>query len=299
MRISSWFAVPALGWALAVSSAPAAVAADDGAARAAAVTAARPVIAAARKAAQGGKETYKALKEARAAMEPFASAVRAGHWDESKGTKDAAFAVAWNELITVCEYHGVVGKPEYVLGRNEILWKRYQLGLPNGSAWSWKYNPDTKDNDQLHMFVNQVRPNGQKLRQIKVWTYRWDTVYSGVGGENYKGLAKMMHEVDRDITAKSGRKSSTAVNAKRLNAEFDRVYYYFVEGLDVGEEKRLHRDNYYMKGLNVSFNFEVITYMDPTEGDDGVTKWQCGENDPEIAAVLGSLVSNPNYTPPK
>jgi hypothetical protein len=145
------------------------------------------------------------------------------------------------------------------------------------------------------MFVTQKRPNGQKLRYIKVWTYRWDTVYSGVGGENSKGLAKMMHEVDRDSTAKSKRKVSPEVTARKLNAEFSRVYYYFVEGLDVDEEKKLRRDNYYMKGDNLTFNFEVISYLDATEGDDEVTKWQSGDDDPEIKAVLESLVTNPGH----
>ena len=61
------------------------------------------------------------------------------------------------------------------------------------------------------------------------------------------------------------------------------------------EEKRLRRDNYYMKGDNLTFNFEVITYMDPAKDDDAITLWQRGESDPEIAAVLESLVSNPGY----
>ena len=270
----------------------------DPAARDAAVREAMPIVEAARKAAKGNADTCKALKAARASLEPFAAATRAAHWSEI-GEKSVAFANTWDALLTLSEFHGAPGKPEFVLDRNEILWKRYLLGLPIGNAWSWEYNTNAKDKDQLHMFVNQKRPNGQKLRQIKVWTYRWDTVYSGVGGENSKGLAKMMHDVDRDSTAKSGRKVSPEVTAKKLNAEFDRVYYYFVEGLDVDEEKHLRRDNYYMKGNNLTFNFEVITYLDPTDGDDEVTKWQAGQTDPEVKAVLESLVSNPNYKPTK
>lgn len=295
MRITSSLAALTFAFALTAAAAPAEVAAEEGAGRDAAVIEARKVVEAARKAPKGQAETTKALKEARASLEPFASGIRAAHWDPGKGEKNVAFAATWNGILTLCGFHGVSGKFEFVLDRNEVLWKRYHLGLPTSTAWSWKYNADPKNNDQLHMFVDQQRPNGKKLRQIKVWTYRWDTVYSGVGGENYKGLAKMMFDVDRDITARSKRKSSNAVTAKRMNAEFDRVYYYFVEGLDVDEEKRLRRDNYYMKGSNLSFNFEVITYLDPTEGDDEVTKWQCGEGDPEIAAVLESLVSNPEH----
>jgi hypothetical protein len=297
MRIHALLALTVLGCLSYATVVPAQGAPDDSkdpASRDSAVRDAMPVVAAARKAAKGDAETCKALKAARASLEPFASATRAAHWAES-GDKSVAFANTWNSLLTLSEFHGVPSKPEYVLDRHEVIWKRYLLGLPTGNAWSWTYNTNPKDNDQLHMFVTQKRPNGEKLRYIKVWTYKWDTVYSGVGGENSKGLAKMMHEVDRDSTAKSGRKVSAAVTAKRLSAEFDRVYYYFVEGLDVDEEKRLRRDNYYMKGKNLTFNFEVITYLDPMQGDDEVTKWETGETDPEIKAVLESLVSNPNY----
>ena len=296
MRHTSFFAAVAVACALCVQAVPSADAADptDRAARDAAVAAAQPAVAAARKAAKGDKAACQALKTARESLEPFAAVVRGVHSHKTEGTRDPQLATVWNDLLTISEFHGVPGKPEFVLDRHEILWQRYYMGLPTGSAWSWKYNTDAKNNDQLHMFVDQKRPNGQKLRHIKVWTYRWDTVYSGVGGENTKGLAKMMHEVDRDSTAKSGRKVSPAVTAKRMSAEFDRVYYYFVEGFDVDEEKKLRRDNYYMKGDNLSFNLEVISYLDPTDGDDEVTKWQCGsDSDPEIKAVLESLTLNP------
>lgn len=274
---------------------------DDAESRKAAVASAKTVVADARKAKQGHPDAQKALKAARASLEPFMGDARAALKSGSRADAAGWFFLTklWNELLTVSAYHGLSVKGAYALRSDEILWKRYLLGLPANEAWSWRYNADSKNNDQLHMFVDQMRPNGKPLRRIKVWTYRWDTVYSGVGGENYKGLAKMMHEVDRDSTAKTKRKSSPAVTARKLNGEFSRVYYYFVEGFDVDAEQTLRRDNYYMKGDNLSFNFEVISYLDPTEGDDEVTKWQCGESDPEIEAVLESLAANPNYVKKK
>lgn len=266
---------------------------DTPAQRAAAIEAAKPVIAAARKARQGDADTTTALREVRKTLDDYVDDVRKAHWESSKEGRSEALAVVWNELLTVAKYHGVDFKEAYILDSTPAIDGRYRIGLLPGDVWSTSPNTDAKTADQLRQLFTQKRPGGGPLREIKVWVYKWNTVYSGVGGENYKGLAKMMHEYDRDSTAKKGRKSSRSIGTRKINSEFSRAYYYFIEGFDVDEEQNLRRDNYYMKGDSISFNFEVITHIDPAKGDDDVTKWQAGEDDPEIEAVLSSLSSPP------
>ncbi len=193
-------------------------------------------------------------------------------------------ASMWNELLTVSHYHGLKPKDRYAL-RPFLQVRGARFGVPYSGLWT----PGRGDGDQLATQIYRKTPDGDTVRHIKVWAYRWDTIYSGVGGENYKKLAKEMHELDRDSMSKKGRKASTKVQTKRLNKEITRSYYYYVQGFDVDLEKTIRRRNYYIKGKNITLNFEVIDMFDPEEGEDPVTQWVRTQEDPETAPLLATI----------
>jgi len=269
---------------------------NDALARKKAVATAVKVVKDARKKPSGDAETLEAIAEARAALDPWADSIRKAYWGGKAKDRDAAFGKVWNEILTVASFHGKKVKARYILAKTPIIWKRYLVGLPVGGKWMTSYTGSGEVSSQLNMFIRQERPGGVLLREIKIWTYSWNTVYSGVGGENSKKLAKVMHEVDRDSVARKGRKASKGVKARRLNKEMKRVYYYFVEGLNVGAEAHLRRQSFYFKGEHAyTYCFEVITHLDPVKNDDRVTTWQTEADRREFDAVMASLVPNPDY----
>ncbi len=244
---------------------------------------------AARAAPQGDKEAVKALTAALTAVAPAAGDLRKLILDDQRAAyAQIRFAQAWNDSLNALQYHGANTQHEYVLvtARTNTT-GGISMRLPLSALWTWKY-PKT---DQHILSVMQYGNKSKLLRHMKIWRYRWDTLYSGVGGENYSKLAKVMHELDRDSMAKQGRKASTRVTAKRLNAEFSRAQFYFVEGFDVDEEARIRRRNYYVKAPNTTYNFEVIDYLDAVPGEDPVTAWLRTVEGPDWDVLLQSLAA--------
>ena len=145
------------------------------------------------------------------------------------------------------------------------------------------------------MEMTRSRPNRKLLRRIKLWRYRWDTRYSGVGGENYKQLAEEIFEIDREIAKDHGFKASKKLTIKKLNREFSRAYYYFMEEIDKELKAKVRTHNYYIKGKTATFNFEVTDVLAVYENDDDVTRWLTTEEGPEVMALLRSVARNPDF----
>jgi hypothetical protein len=244
---------------------------------------------AARAATRGDKAAVKALA---GALE--AAAVHAGPLLKSTADglsvprRQEPFAAAWNEAVTVMRFHGGAPARAYVLSPvHSFSSGGIRLGLPVSARWSYAY---TGEDDQHLLSITQKGASGETLCLVKLWVYRWNVVYSGIGGENYVGLAKVMHELDRDATLAKGRKVSPRVTTVRLNAHFPRAQYYHVEGFDMDEVRTVRRRNYYLKDRSRTYCVELIEYRDPAPKDDAVDAWQRdGDACPERRAFLESI----------
>jgi hypothetical protein len=256
----------------------------------AAVKRAKPLVAKARKAERKAKEAKEALREAEAAMRPYAKAVREGCWTLKKVPKRLRpFAETWNEMVTVGRYHGVKTKGGYILERIRFAYHGLLGGVPVSSRWRWKW-PST---DQLSVHFRLLRPGSDSvLRYIKVWRYRWDTLYSGVGGENAKELAEEILELEKIDARREGRKVSKKVTVRKLNRHFRRCYYYYAETFDVDLEEHVVSRNFYFKGKTATFCVEVIDRK-KAAGDDAVTLWRLEDEGVEVRAFLDTIHRNP------
>jgi hypothetical protein len=207
-----------------------------------------------------------------------------------KSSEHRLIAGIWNDAVTVARYHGVAARPAYVLDTIPTFQDAgISLSFPSSDRWTYTYT--RKSQHILSIF--QKTAAGKTVCEVKVWFYRWDTDYSGVGGENYVKLAKVMLEADRAAMAGARVKASPRVQAAHLNPEFPRAQTYFVEGLDAEEGAYVRRLNYYLKDKSRTYNVELVVHIDALAGEDAVTTWQRTEACPEREALLRSIAPVP------
>lgn len=240
----------------------------------------------ARKAKPKSKDAKIAVKEAYAKLEPFEKEVRRLYEKEKGITKaSSAFAQRFNELLTTAEMHGVRPRADYICWTRTLARKRLRVELPVSSHWTLRYERGT----QHVATLKQTRPNGKPLREIKVWRYKWDTVYSGVGGENCRKLAEVILELDREEAKLAGGKASSKVYVRKLNREFKRAYWYKVEMYDSKLDAKIRRREMYIKGKSATFNFEILEHISAQKTDDHVTRFQIENDGVELMHLLESL----------
>jgi hypothetical protein len=242
-----------------------------------------------RKAARGSPEAAAALREAMEGLRPFADGVRKQvREDREKATEaQRAFAHRFNELLTLARFHKVTIREEYICETRAVARKRLLVEIPVTPYWKLEH----KSEDQLTTVLTQSRPNGKPLRTVEVWRYRWDTNYSGVGGENYKALAEQIYELDREEARALGGKAS-ALQVKRLSRDFKRAYYYAVELHDPDLKKDVRRREYYIKGKGATFNFAIVDFWEASSDDDALTLFEAKGEGVELMHVLESLTLN-------
>ncbi len=162
------------------------------------------------------------------------------------------------------------------------------MAIPITPYWKLAYSRS----DQLVATITQKRPSGSTLRIIKLWRYKWDTNYSGVGGENYKKLAEAIWVTDRRVARLTGGKASSSLRVKKLSRAFPRAYYYEVEMFDEDLETQVRRREYYIKGKSATFNFEITDLWAKAADDDPLTRFQVEGEGVELMHFLESLTLN-------
>jgi hypothetical protein len=203
-----------------------------------------------------------------------------------EGFGNAEFQALWNDAVSLGHFHGVKKVPDFQLQTRDFSLQPLRAGLPVGRGWALKEHRIVP-NEQLCAEITRSLAEGRVTRHVKIWFYKWNTSYSGTGGENAKGLAEKDLENDREGMKKISFRSNRVVTA-RLSRGFPKTSYYEIAGED---EKLgpLRRRNYYVKGKTTTYNFEVIEYRLAKPDDDPWTKWQVEGDDPELKAVLESL----------
>lgn len=243
----------------------------------------------ARKAPKGEKTVVKRLDTVVRALTPRVDALRATvSRSEALGRDNAIMIARWNDALTTLRWHGATAPAYAVVSKTTFAGFGLQLSYPYGTRWTYQYSGK---NDQLLLTLTQKSLDGAVLSVVKFWTYRWDTTYSGVGGENYVKLAKTMLEVDREAMVGPGAKASPRVIATSLSPQFPRAQFYFVEGDDADEEARVRRLNYYLKDGQRTYNVEMIVRTEAQPEEDPLTLWQRTDADPERGNLLKTLSS--------
>jgi hypothetical protein len=206
---------------------------------------------------------------------------------QKEGLKEDGFRGMWNLLITLGHFHGLKAVPtEYQLDKGAVPSQPVRYALPAGRGWDAR-NPAEKS-DQLWKEITKTLPNGRVVRHIKVWVYNWMTVYSGIPGENEKGLAEEGLKADRSTAVKITFRSNEVVKG-RLGRGMPKAYFYEVSGVDK-ELGPVRRRNFYVKGTSKTFCIEVIELRKLGIDDDAWTQYQtAGEQDYELDAVLDSF----------
>ncbi len=242
-----------------------------------AIAFARPLVEPARKAKPGeAKEIADGLRKAIDALKAQSKA----------GLKDQKFQVLWNESISLGHFLGLKPLPDYAPEEVRMTSHPVKFAFPFGRGWNFLPLRPGKD-DQLWGEISRTLPNGRVTCRIRFWIYRWDTVYSGTGGENAKGLAEGNFEADRENMTKVTSRSPRVVTT-RMSRGFPKASFYEVAGVDdkLGPARRR---NYYVKGASTTYNFEVIEMRKTEEADDAFTAWQCQGPDPELAYLIESF----------
>lgn len=244
------------------------------------------------------KGERKAIERLQAAMRPLTAHAGAARTLGARGLDKARgelpLASRWNDAVTVLRWHGATAPPyvhclESTFANDAGL----HLSFPLGTRWTHRYSGKS---EQHLMTLVQKSAGGAVLSMTRIHIYRWDTLYDGVGGENYVKLAKVMLDLDRELMAGRGWKASDRVMTVALNAAFPRSQYYFVEGDDPELEARVRRHNYYIKDDRRTYWLELIQFVERTACDDAVSAWQRTDADPERAALLKTLSSSASKT---
>ena len=247
-----------------------------------AVALARPLLEAARKA--NPAESKEITEGLRKGLDALKAQSKGGF--KQTGAALAEYETIWNEGASLGAYHGLKPLPEYRLEEKRMRTHPIRFGVPSGRGWAFKEMVPGKD-DQLCGEVSKTLPNGRLVRRIQFWFYRWDTVYSGTGGENAKGIAEGNFLADRGNMTKVTARSPRVITA-RMSRAFPKASFYEVAGVDdkLGPARRR---NYYVKGSATTYNFEVVEMQKTEETDDPWTRWQTAAPDPELEAVLESF----------
>jgi hypothetical protein len=161
-----------------------------------------------------------------------------------------------------------------------------RMGLPVGRGWKFQPMRPGQD-DQQWGAITRTLGEAKKVREIKIWVYSWNTVYSGVGGENAKGMAEMMMESDRFGMKKVSFRSNRIVTA-RMGRGFPKTSFYEISGEDEAFGP-MRRRNYYAKGTTSTYCFEVLEYRKTEAAPGSYERWQAEGDDPELDAVLDAM----------
>ena len=182
-------------------------------------------------------------------------------------------------------------KAGYIAREQQVAFERLIVDHPISS--NWKVEWAAQNSTQLHGTYVQMRPDGTPLREIKIWRYRWDTTYSGVGGENYKKLAAEIQAIDKeDARSLPGTKVSP-LRVRKLSREFRRAYHWTVSTENSDGDLMLRTTNWYFKGRSATFCFEIIEHFVTSSEDDALTIWMLNEKPVELDAFLESVVLSP------
>jgi hypothetical protein len=246
-------------------------------------------VARAKSAPKADKGLQAFLKAEMAALDPVTTTVRSWMDVLVNANKPAderhAYASAWNDLLTLTHLHGVSpGKAKHFLRERKVE-DQLMYQYPVSTRWTAEY----PNEDQKKLVLTQKGFGGAVLRTLMVHVYRWNTVYSGVGGENCQKLAEVLWKLDKEIYANRARDASRGVEVKRLNAKIPRSYYYFARGVDPVKETLTKVQNWYFKGWATTFAIELVENLDEKVVKVDPDKWLQAEGDPEIAAVLDSF----------
>jgi hypothetical protein len=274
-----------LGAALALPAASPPAAAQDGAPAnpAGAVAQARPLIDAARATKPIDPNESKRFKENGDVLRKALDLMKGQTKD---GFEQVAFVRAWNELASLFHYHGVKGGPEHRMRSVTMQVLPIRFAYPAERGWTFQEKYPGKDDQQWGELVKRIGAE-RPVRIVKIWMYRWDTVYSDVGGENAKKIAEGNMEYDRAKFKKVTFRSDRIVTA-RLSRGFPKTSYYEIVGDDESYGPARRR-NYYVKGKSATYNFEVIEIRRTEEADDPWTAWQAAGESCELDAVLASI----------
>jgi hypothetical protein len=225
------------------------------------------------------KEYRDIAKTVRGALDVLEKHSRTG------GTKPE-FRRLWNAAVSAGHFHSVKGLPAYLVDTVTMDLQPVAFDLPSKAGWVFIPLLPQR-NDQLWGEIRRTDDGGRIFRKFKFWVYLHNTVYSGVGGENAKGMAEMMLDSDKAVLKKVHSRSNRIVTA-RLSKAFPKTSYYEVIGEDE-ETGPVRLRNYYVKGAYMTYCFEVIEHRRVEEGDDAYTRWQAEGDCPELAAVMESL----------
>lgn len=247
------------------------------------------------------KTPAEALEWSKAAIEAARKAKQAETPDIGKGIKravdwmqphmkagsaDSSWGKAWNEALTLSRFHGNKPSGDYAMTPSDVIVKTMSCGLPTGRGWSY-VNKSPGKGEQCWSEITRTMADKRVAVTVQISIYRFDTVYSDVGGENATGLAKMGLEFDKTKFAKV-ESGGTQILAKPMNKAFPRAQTYEIVGvLADGTHERLRC--YYAKTSFRTYLFEVKQFRDTAATDSPFEAWQKGVEDPELEAVLASV----------
>ena len=253
-----------------------------------ATKAARPYLEAALREEQGSSAAKKAVKAGIDLLRPHAKTVREVYSESGKGRSDQHwfYADVFNQLLTLAKYHKSRIRESYI---GYWAWSgkgNMQLLVPVRRGWTIKYHDDK---DQHCSSISQRDPNKDLIALVQVHRYKWNTTYSGVGGENARKLAEGIHESDRESAREDGDRC-TGLKTKRFNKHFTRSHYYRVKYKDPKVGFAFYRDEYYVKGTWSTFNIVVLTYRTKAQDKSPFEKWRAEEH-PELEWLLSTMDS--------
>jgi len=238
----------------------------------------KPAIEAARKAKSA--ETSDVVKGIRRAVDWMQPHFKAG-------SSIDAWAAAWNEALTLSRFHQLKPTFDYAMEQVTAVRNSIQFGVPKGRGWRFDAKTPGKD-EQSWGVVSRTLSDGRKAADIDISEYRFDTIYSGTGGENAAELAKDRLLYDREQFSKVDSSSQQAAT-RSLGKGFSRAYYVEVVGTLAKDAGPGRMRTWFTKGKVRTYAFDVTEFRATAPTDDPFVAWQKSVEDPELEAVLRSI----------
>ena len=196
------------------------------------------------------------------------------------------YAAAWNDLLTLARHHGVAtGKERHLVKERKPAFWNLLATFPVSGRWRIEY----PEEDQKSAVLTQKNASGKTIRTVVFYRYRWNTTYSGIGGENAQKLAEVLWKLECEVYAERARDASRSVEIRNLNKNVARSYYYFVRGPDPDDKREKRTRSWYFKGKRNTFCVQVIDELDASLATTELDRALQAEADPEIALVIDSI----------
>lgn len=246
----------------------------------------KPILGRLVRASPKDRDAKKTLKSTFDEMVELAEPLRAPVLGSTRWAKGAysEFIKLFNRAVLLHGFFDTKCKEDFICWQLEVGYRRMVMLIPAEMGWGWKWSKE----EQLSVTMTCRNRHRRMISEIEIWYYRWDTLYSGVGGENAKKLAERIRDIDVSKAKEKGGKVSR-IKIQRLSRDISRAYVYTIRDAKRTSDCSLIKREIYVKGRTATFNIATREAVKAHDSESKFDAWRRSSGDADLDFMLSSL----------